>query len=819
MSLLPQDHSEFRTKQYWDDFFTKRENVAFEWYGDYKELSGHIGKTCKKEDTVLVIGCGNSNFSSDFYDQGYHNVTNLDFSELVIQEMVAKNLARDKMVWDVGDMTNLNKYASNSFDIVFDKGALDALMSTDSPDTKEMALKMFEEITRVLKPNGRYICITLAEQYIITTLLNYYTTIVNVGFSINVDCVQSKKESPFVPFYVEIAKVSSGNSVSNSKIIRLHLDQFGNPNAATVSRLSVPCIGAQAAIEELTQIQNFHQKQYQISKLEVGRFEKLQFWSDAHPEIPRFTIFLLDNTTSASTTLSMAVFMVPVGRESDFQFTTADGLKSIADQANCKRLLAICCNRPHVYPEMKALQQELNPIVLSLKFKGMSSEENIPYMAINAESDWETIETGVSPESGDYVVEESYDEDFPSAILRRLIFLQNQNFIQTEVRLLPSKSKVTAKPTKGKKKPAKKTAKGSGKNDEEGSWEFDYSFLDAHHRAALCALSMLPTVIHGAHKVQNPVVSTSAVSQDVNGLLIGLGGGALPMCLQRYLPNLHLWMCDLDSSVEAVAKEFFGFKCNARSTSFVADGLVVLEALFHQHQQQQLTSNKASAAVSDTTASTISAPAQAVPESLLAARQLDVLFVDADSKDTNLGISAPPAAFLSLRTLLMIYSVLKPGGAVYFNVVARNKPMLAQLVAKLSAVFNVDPSKAAKAPEKAYRSELDAEVSAVRNELLAASVSVTSGTHAQAGRMFHIQASKETMNEGLLVIKGSVCSADAATPAGSASAAPKAMAAGGKVAECYEREALLEFWLKVGILIVTNVLFLKLNILLHVLFF
>lgn len=771
MSLLPQDHSEFRSKQYWDDFFRKRENVAFEWYGDYHELVGHITSTFKKDDNVLVIGCGNSNFSSDFYDQGYHNVTNLDFSELVIEEMVAKNLGRDKMTWDVGDMTNLSKYGNNSFDIVFDKGALDALMSTDSEQSREMAKRMFDEITRVLKPNGKYVCITLAERFIIETLLHHYTSVETVGFAINVDCVVSKKESPFVPFYVEISKVSAGSSVSNSKIIRLHLDQFGN-RTSTTNKLSVACIGALAAIEELTQLQNFHQKQYQISKLEVGRFEKLQFWSDAHLEIPRFTIFLLDNTTAASATLGMAVFMVPVGRESDFQFTTTEGLKNIADQANCKRLLAVCCNRPHVYPEMKALQDELNPIVLSLKFKGMSAEQTIPYMAINAESDWETIETGVSPESGDYIIEESFDEDHPSAILRRLIFLQNQNFIQTEVRLLPSKTKsAAAKPTKGKKKPAKKAAKGAGKNDEEGSWEFDYSFLDAHHRAALCALSMLPSVVNGAHKVQNPAV-TASVTQDVNGLLIGLGGGALPMCLQRYLPNLHLWMCDLDSSVDSVAREYFGFKCNTRSTSFVADGLVVLDSLFSQLHP---------------TSTAASAVQAVVPESLLAAQRLDVLFIDADSKDTTLGISAPPAAFLTLRTLVMMYSVLKPGGAVYFNVVARNKTMLVQLVAKLSAVFNVVPSKAAKGPEKALRSEADAEVSAVRSELLGTGCEVL-----PHGRIYHIQASKETMNEGLLVIKGAADSA-------SACAGGKPVG-GSKVAECYEREALLEFWLKVKLL-------------------
>ena len=38
--------------------------------------------------------------------------------------------------WDVGDMTDMNIYDDNSFDHIYDKGALDALMSTNTNDTK-----------------------------------------------------------------------------------------------------------------------------------------------------------------------------------------------------------------------------------------------------------------------------------------------------------------------------------------------------------------------------------------------------------------------------------------------------------------------------------------------------------------------------------------------------------------------------------------------------------------------------------------------------------------------------------------------------------
>lgn len=51
---------------------------------------------------------------------------------------------------------------------MFDKGALDALMSVDTSETQSKALSMFMEIERILANNGKYICITLAEKFIFT---------------------------------------------------------------------------------------------------------------------------------------------------------------------------------------------------------------------------------------------------------------------------------------------------------------------------------------------------------------------------------------------------------------------------------------------------------------------------------------------------------------------------------------------------------------------------------------------------------------------------------------------------------------------------
>lgn len=40
-------------------------------YGEYPELSGHLHKYVKKQDNILMIGCGNSTLGQNLYDLGY----------------------------------------------------------------------------------------------------------------------------------------------------------------------------------------------------------------------------------------------------------------------------------------------------------------------------------------------------------------------------------------------------------------------------------------------------------------------------------------------------------------------------------------------------------------------------------------------------------------------------------------------------------------------------------------------------------------------------------------------------------------------------
>ena len=131
------------------------------------------------------------------------------------------------------DMTAMYSIADNSIDIVFDKGAIDALMSTDSIAIQLQAIKMFNEIQRILTSSGYYFCITLAESYILTAILEYFVDTESNSLeccyvtSINtlplLDDKANLNELLFIPFCVVIQKVKG-----NKNLVRMHIDPLCN---------------------------------------------------------------------------------------------------------------------------------------------------------------------------------------------------------------------------------------------------------------------------------------------------------------------------------------------------------------------------------------------------------------------------------------------------------------------------------------------------------------------------------------------------------------------------------------------------------------
>ena len=144
---------------YWEDRYKSSENTTFDWLENYSALKDIISSLNIPKETgqILNLGCGNSEFAENMYDDGYKNIKNIDISHNVIKAMSERNKEKEGMIYEVMDVRDL-KYEDNSFDLAVDKSTIDALLCGE--DAFINVAKMIKEVQRVLKVGGYYMIVS-----------------------------------------------------------------------------------------------------------------------------------------------------------------------------------------------------------------------------------------------------------------------------------------------------------------------------------------------------------------------------------------------------------------------------------------------------------------------------------------------------------------------------------------------------------------------------------------------------------------------------------------------------------------------------------
>ena len=144
---------------YWEDRYKSSENTTFDWLENYSALKDIISSLNIPKETgqILNLGCGNSEFAENMYDDGYKNIKNIDISHNVIKAMAERNKEKEGMIYEVMDVRDL-KYEDNSFDLAVDKSTIDALLCGE--DAFINVAKMIKEVQRVLKVGGYYMIVS-----------------------------------------------------------------------------------------------------------------------------------------------------------------------------------------------------------------------------------------------------------------------------------------------------------------------------------------------------------------------------------------------------------------------------------------------------------------------------------------------------------------------------------------------------------------------------------------------------------------------------------------------------------------------------------
>uniref|UniRef100_A0A0B6ZBE2 Methyltransferase domain-containing protein n=1 Tax=Arion vulgaris TaxID=1028688 RepID=A0A0B6ZBE2_9EUPU len=547
MDLLPICHTEFSHPDYWDRFFKKRGKIPFEWYGEYPQLHGVIHKYITPSNTVLVVGCGNSALSENMYDNGLQNLTNIDISDVVIQQMTDRHRSRrPNMKFQKVDVTQMT-YSDGYFHVVLDKGTLDALLVSEEPNVVNNVKAMFAQVTRCLRLGGRYIVISLLQDHVQKVLLNHFT---QLGWPIRIhriytDHEESDHSSLSMPvFAVVITKFKSLPNMP--QIVEVCRFEDRIDRLEDIKYLSII----------VKDMQYYHIVRQQLNKRLPGDQQVSLELHTSDSEIPRYNLTVVDSPENMEN--KFAIFIVPQGRETEWLFSTDKGRLHLLESAGFQRLVVVTLSRGHNYESLDAIKAELSSKVMELAPKDCPTRAQIPFLSIGEDIGKRfPVAQGRSDLSGEYLIEDV--ELNGGQLFRRLVFLASKNVVQSEARMAEARKK--------KKRKQNKEIECS-----PGKLRVDKGYLHSDYLTAMIGgFSFLPSL-----------------DCPISGVLVGLGGGSCPSFVHGAFPQIRFDVVELDPSVVDIAQNWFDLMPDERLKVHIADGLDFVRELVSSGEHRDL---------------------------------------------------------------------------------------------------------------------------------------------------------------------------------------------------------------------------------------
>nr|XP_056700690.1 eEF1A lysine and N-terminal methyltransferase [Euleptes europaea] len=548
---------------------------------------------------------------------------------MVIKQMGERSAhLRPKMSYLVMDVLQMD-FPDGRFQVVLDKGTLDALLTDGEGATVARAERMFAEIGRVLQFGGRYLCVSLAQAHVLKTAVKYFS---KEGWMIRIHQASGKEaaasEGEFaLPVFVYVMTKMKQVPGSTFPILELCVEKHDKP---------IRFSALEPLIEAVKERQQYALLRSQLSKSPGMGNVSLDLCSKNSGQA-RYTLHVVHcPTVKVSRDNRFAIFIIPQGRETEWLFGTEEGRKQLAASAGFRRLITVALHRDQHYEDMEAIQAELSGKVMELAPPGLQAQQKVPFLSVGGDIGIRTVQhRGTSSLSGEYVIEDVKGDD--SRYFRRLVFLSNRNVVQSEARLS------SRAPCKGNKKPRKKKKASSDPVKPAvvlTSLPIDKSYLCcAHHRAMVAGLCLL----------KNPECLPEV---PIRVLVIGLGGGSLPLFIHDYFLQCTVDVVEIDPAILEVATRWFGFSLGDRLKVHIADGLAY-----------------------------VSSQAAEAPSSY------DAIMFDVDSKDLALGMSCPPPAFVEEPFLQEVRALLKTEGIFILNLVCRDAKLKDTVLAALKEAF------------------------------------------------------------------------------------------------------------------------------------
>lgn len=150
--------SHFGKKDFWNELYQFDDLLDFDWFESWEGIKDVVTPYLNKstEPKILNVGCGNSKLSEHIFMDGYTFVMSIDFSSKLVDALQKRYSKMPNtfrfLNMDCCDMD----FVDECFTHVIDKGTLDSILSEYR--STENADRYLEEVVRVLKPFGVFIC-------------------------------------------------------------------------------------------------------------------------------------------------------------------------------------------------------------------------------------------------------------------------------------------------------------------------------------------------------------------------------------------------------------------------------------------------------------------------------------------------------------------------------------------------------------------------------------------------------------------------------------------------------------------------------------
>ncbi|OIW19191.1 hypothetical protein TanjilG_04934 [Lupinus angustifolius] len=680
---------DFTSKENWDKFFSIRgKDDSFEWYAEWSQLKNPLISLLQSQSLQLLVpGCGNSRLSEYLYDAGFKLITNIDFSKVVISDMLRRNVRdRPGMRWRVMDMTKM-QFEDETFDAVIDKGGLDALMEPELGP--KLGNQYLSEVKRVLKPGGKFVCLTLGESHVLGLLFSKF----RLGWKMSISAIplKSSSKSSLQTFMVVVEKelstlVHQITSLLQNSSLHSNSKQASGLHEAlqTENQIRESYSSSSDILYSLEDLQG------ELTKLSQGRRLQLTLGGQGCSVFSYGAVVLDAEEQSDPFTYHCGVFIVPKTRAREWLFFSEEGQWMVVRSSNAARLIMVFLDNSHTNASMDEIQKDLSPLVKELAPAENENGAQIPFMmASEGIKERNNVHQVTSSLTGSIVVEdvvyENVDSEvssiFPSSVLvfRRLVFERAANLVQSEALLRDDQLRTKLVGETGMKKTnsSKSRKSGSQRGNDEASKQ-----LTVYH--GYLASSYHTGIISGFMLISSYMESVASSGKMVKAVIIGLGAGLLPMFLHGCMPFLEIEAVELDPTIVDIARDHFSFVEDKRLKVHIADGIqFVTEAASSEAAQILEKSNGSSHTESPSNGNSATSRAEDV-----GAATVDIIIVDVDSSDPSSGMTCPAPDFIDESFLETVKDKLSEHGLFVVNLVSRSQAIKDTVLLRMKKVFS-----------------------------------------------------------------------------------------------------------------------------------